>query len=1299
MADLTAPGAIRYQKMLDAGTPPDQVEGWRQTTQQRMLESGAPPQEIAKYWGITEPDMSSARQLIESNVRRLTPEEHEKVAETPGEMFMAGLGRSVSGLAISGHAPTLIAPEHAGLMSSILQGSGQFIGDIPAMVAGYVGGSAAGGAAGTAVAPGPGTVVGGLVGGGAGAAALPEAMRQVLMDQYAHPNGVKSWKEFWSRAANIAWDTTKAGLEGGIAAPVGGKLGAAALSAGVSKGAAALANVGAQAATATAVGGVLDGHVPDAQDFVSGAAIAVGFHTAGAFVGAGRRFVASKPTEIVAENQRDIYRETGIPPQEISVPADQNVVLNTEVLAPHAADGTRVTPLLDTMQKSEPDPFKEPEALKEGEAPALPPAPAEDNSQPARNERALTIQGGSNDGLPPMLPPEGGAVGPHEPIEPSGEAPLQRSRQMLVEDTLARIGKSEDPGVMASVSKFVAGFQAQLEPGNRLDRATAGPDGRNVKEMGIADMMRQTFASGSRAAQFMEIGTLGFEADPNGGVRMALTSDDSYLKAYRQVKEDGGNADELKAVRLALRDLELAGRGIESGGNLETSRQLLAQPGIMEQYKRGLDTIRRVKDAAIRYMVDSSVFSEAQAKAMMELGQHHIVLRRLIEPNYNPPSPTRGFGVNRSIKRIEGSERQIIDPDVAEMDNLHTMIAMADMNRARGNIIGLIESREPSVDPSQLRLEHMEAMDVDTGERLRQQVLDEEGRPISTNAALAMEPFLAARATAGRNANDFVFYRDGQAELWRAHDQDLADLMRTQPLGEPHGLVKIAQGFAQMARFGITGAIDFPLRSIWHGQIAGAALAERSSAPFHDVVKGFMSAWNKDADYQRWDANGGADVALTDLRKMNLKNLERVWDESGSDGAVFNAFRHPIDALRAGYHMVDAAARVGYMKRVENEGLSTLKAATLSRTAYFDHAEGRAHSWLRTWASTVPFMEIGFKDIEQVVNAFRDRPVITAMKTAAWITTPTVINYALNYLADKDLPLEQRYSELPQWQRDMYWVLPPVNGVRMKIKRPYVIGFLGATMPERFLDWSIKDDPHAFDGFARAIAAQALPPIIPTVISPIAEQWANKSFFTGRPLIKASLEKNSDWMQYNPDTTETAKKIAQYLGPAGVGIADVSPIVLENYARSWGGTLPMTLLRIMEAKFKPPGRPWEIADTPFAGSFFARHPDTGARTIEEFYDAHTKLTASAPDLNLAIKRQNPMEMQVAIQQDAALKGLNGFADAERKMSAVITAIDQDKTMTPDEKRKRTDQIVNGMIQIAKGGLDVIKQIHEEKKLQ
>jgi hypothetical protein len=264
------PGGELYQKMLDAGAPLNQIEPWKQGLKKRMLEVGAPPQQVDTYWGDNpQPDTRRLDATIRANVDSAIP------ASDPYHAFLAGLQTSDIGLVAHGK-PTTVLPPDPGTLEKILAAGGQTIPDIPVMAAGALLGGFGGAAAGGAAGGPPGAAIGGAAGIGAGGAALPELVRDILMDQYAHPEGYKTWQDFWSRAGAIAMDTGKAGLVGAIAYPLGGVIGNKMAAVGAGKVISGTANVASQAVAATVVGSSLEGHVPTADDFIVSATTMLG---------------------------------------------------------------------------------------------------------------------------------------------------------------------------------------------------------------------------------------------------------------------------------------------------------------------------------------------------------------------------------------------------------------------------------------------------------------------------------------------------------------------------------------------------------------------------------------------------------------------------------------------------------------------------------------------------------------------------------------------------------------------------------------------------------------------------------------------------------------------------------------------------------------------------------------------------------------------------------------------------------------------------------------------------------------
>jgi hypothetical protein len=126
---------------------------------------------------------------------------------------MAGWNRSVTGLIINRHAPNSVTPENASLTAQVLNGVGQFAGDLPASVAGFFGGAAAGGGGGVVAAAPTGEAAGPRHRPrwrghrrGFGFGATPEASRQILLDAYAARDGrIKTWQDAVHVVASSLW--------------------------------------------------------------------------------------------------------------------------------------------------------------------------------------------------------------------------------------------------------------------------------------------------------------------------------------------------------------------------------------------------------------------------------------------------------------------------------------------------------------------------------------------------------------------------------------------------------------------------------------------------------------------------------------------------------------------------------------------------------------------------------------------------------------------------------------------------------------------------------------------------------------------------------------------------------------------------------------------------------------------------------------------------------------------------------------------------------------------------------------
>ncbi len=172
-----------------------------------------------------------------------------------------GLQGSIFGLMDRDKLPDV---EHdLGKVDEFITGLSSMVSDLPF----YIAGGLAGGAAGSEV-PGVGTALGA----GAGSFALPAAIRKTLMDRIKDGD-VDSVGGLLRRAADVTWAATKGALTGAATEaagglPVGGLIAKSPIGSIAVKGL-------YQAATLTTAADLLDGKVPNADDFVKNAALIV----------------------------------------------------------------------------------------------------------------------------------------------------------------------------------------------------------------------------------------------------------------------------------------------------------------------------------------------------------------------------------------------------------------------------------------------------------------------------------------------------------------------------------------------------------------------------------------------------------------------------------------------------------------------------------------------------------------------------------------------------------------------------------------------------------------------------------------------------------------------------------------------------------------------------------------------------------------------------------------------------------------------------------------------------------------
>ena len=237
-------------------------------------------------------------------------------------------------------------------------------------------------------------------------------------------------------------------------------------------------------------------------------------------------------------------------------------------------------------------------------------------------------------------------------------------------------------------------------------------------------------------------------------------------------------------------------------------------------------------------------------------------------------------------------------------------------------------------------------------------------------------------------------------------------------------------------------------------------------------------------------------------------------------------------------------------------------------------------------------------------------------------------------------------------------------------------------------------DPKHFKGLASTVKGAFLPNFVPQAASPIIEQFANRSLFTGRPLVPQYLDNLLPQQQANPYTSDTAKwiggimsKIPGLDAPGGAA----SPIMVENYIRAWTGGLGMHALSLSDGALRGAGVvPSKIAptltnaDKTLWKAFAVRFPEAGANSVQDFYEESTKRMSAKKTISY-LQKQGQVEDSRQVMQDNVLGAAEGIRKAMGAQFKLVRDTYRNPNMTPDQKRQFIDTSYLQIIKLAQTG--------------
>lgn len=786
-----------------------------------------------------------------------------------------------------------------------------------------------------------------------------------------------------------------------------------------------------------------------------------------------------------------------------------------------------------------------------------------------------------------------------------------------------------------------------------------------------------------KAQQALENATFDFKTLANNGK--------SLKTILEPVKDD---LDGLRAFAIASRAMELKDRHLVSGFDVDAAAKVLKESG--DKFEPVMRELVDYQNRITAYLRDSGVLGKEAYDAMLEANKSYIPFYRIFEEQMPNGGAGAGLKTRNPIKSFKGSGMDIVDPIESIIKNTYTYLTLADRNAVgqsfyemgmkSGKADEFFTKQPPNLRPTTVT-------DQEMGNFLRENGIEQ-----MPNEALTV--FRAVRQPLA--TDEIGFFNEGKWTVLKLTSPELAEAFKATDQRSANMLMHFLSAPARLLRAGSTLSPDFMPRNFVRDQFSAFVNSKVGFVPIYDTLVGAASLVKKDADFQNWLKSGGANATLVALDRRYIQS--EISKLTGQDEAgnfldkTWNLAKTPIDMLRVTSELIENATRLGEFKRAGADGKAEILDAGLgSREVTLDFA--RVGTQSKAMNMITAFFNSQVQGVDRTIRTIKENPVGSMAKIGAAITLPSV----MLWMANHDDP---RWKEIPGWQRDLFWIVMTKDNV-YRIPKPFELGIVFGSSVERMLDaFSGKMEKRDVEQFLKTAAGGFVPNLVPTFASPVLEQMTNYSFFSGHQLVPGFLQDPKTGVlpeyRYTEYTSETTKALGHILGtvPYIKDTSSASPIVIDNYLRSWTGGLGTYAMQTADAALRKAGvlpdpvlPEKTLADIPVIKAFVVRYPSAQAESIQSFREDYSH-AAMVINTMKSLAKQGDFDAYQKVSQinQANLIKLDGIDKALSTHNQLIRSIYKNPDMKPDEKRQLIDATYYNMIEMTRMGNEMLKQI-------
>ena len=759
---------------------------------------------------------------------------------------------------------------------------------------------------------------------------------------------------------------------------------------------------------------------------------------------------------------------------------------------------------------------------------------------------------------------------------------------------------------------------------------------------------------------------------------------ESLENILKEVKEPTALQD-FSIYLVAQRAVELSKRNIETGIEVADAQASISE--LETKYPKFSNLAERLygyQNRLLSYAQEMGIISEELLGKLRKYGKYVPFYRVFNELQSKGFMGNKMANIASPIKRIKGSEREIINPLESIIKNTYVFIESAERNQI-GIMMANLVDKNPEITDTFERIKRPMARVA--GVTAKELGIEIEGLS-EEDAEAIVDIFRPSFFVRGDEVTVLI---DGKKQYYRV-DPELRDAflnLDRETLGIVGRLLSLP---AKWLRAGATLSPDFMVRNPMRDQLTAFCYSNYNFLPGIDFMRGLASLISKDTDYQLYRASGAEWAVLV---SPDIKQIHKSFQQIVREKRFTDYVKHPLGFFQILSAWGETATRLGEFKAGIRGGATPLEAGYSARAVTLDFAQ--AGTTARAINQIIAFFNANLRGWGRMYSSFKEHPTRTAVKVFIGITLPSI----LLYFANRDDP---RWKEIPQWQKDLFWIVFIGDNI-YRIPKPFELGLIFGSIPERFLEYLDNKDPELFKETLINAAEAGSPGFIPTAMLPILEWMTNYSFFRGRALVPASRQKMPPELQYTQWTTEVSKKLGELL--------NLPPVKIENLILGWTGGLGRYAMEGVDLILKGTGIVPNIpepsrtlADIPVIRAFVVRNPyGSSGETVDRFYDKLEKYEQGEKYLKEMLelgdeekfnryKASHPellffYDFEKDVAYSASARYLRRIAGDLSELGKEQDEIYKSTTLSPEEKRAKIDEIDILKTEIAHKTLDLL----------